>query len=398
MIRNAEVISFLADKYSSFYLYDERVIAENISSLKKFFPSVKFLYSLKCNNDDNVLRSIFARGVGADAASIGEVFSSARCGLSGDEVFYSAPGKSDDDLEIAAFRSVLIADSINEVMRIERLATENNNNLSIGLRINPNFYDRPSKFGIDEDEAVDLICKGALRNVRVNGIHIHLRSQVLDAEKLAMYYSHVLKVAERFKSFLGELAFVNMGSGFGVNYSPNDKPLDLACLSEKISAMFKNFVSANPNTKLIVESGRFITCKSGIFVTHVVDKKCSRGKKYIILNHTLNGFIRPSLARLIDRENSEPLFTSKDAFEILTLHDNSRVNTEKVTLAGNLCTTTDIIAEDIDLPELNPGDVIIITNAGSYASVLTPFQFSSWHRPAELFLTESGEIKEGWQR
>ena len=64
---------------------------------------------------------------------------------------------------------------------------------------------------------------------------------------------------------------------------------------------------------------------------------------------------------------------------------------ETVTLVGNLCTASDVIAEDIQLPPLACGDVIVITNAGSYAAVLSPFQFSLQEKPVELFLTRDGE-------
>ena len=63
-----------------------------------------------------------------------------------------------------------------------------------------------------------------------------------------------------------------------------------------------------------------------------------------------------------------------------------------MTLAGNLCSAADVIAEDILLPHLEPGDIVAVTNAGSYAAALTPFQFSSQEKPAEFFLTEEGKI------
>ena len=66
---------------------------------------------------------------------------------------------------------------------------------------------------------------------------------------------------------------------------------------------------------------------------------------------------------------------------------------EKVTLVGNLCTATDVIAEDIVLPSMDCGDIILINNAGSYAAVLSPMQFSSQEKPVEVFLSVDGSIK-----
>lgn len=133
--------------------------------------------------------------------------------------------------------------------------------------------------------------------------------------------------------------------------------------------------------------------KNGIYVTKVLDKKFSRKKKYVILSNTLNGFVRPSMSKTVMKYASsspmpyEPFFTCEDAFQFKALTDRS--DRETVNLVGNLCTAIDVIAEDISLPVLEKDDVIVITNAGAYASVLTPMQFSSQEKPPELFLNTS---------
>ncbi|MCH4208222.1 MAG: hypothetical protein LKF79_07845 [Solobacterium sp.] len=83
-------------------------------------------------------------------------------------------------------------------------------------------------------------------------------------------------------------------------------------------------------------------------------------------------------------------FTARDAFGICPLSEADP--TETVTLVGNLCTASDVIAEGIRMPHLEYGDIIVITNAGSYAYVLSPVQFSSQPIPAELFLREDGQV------
>ena len=140
-----------------------------------------------------------------------------------------------------------------------------------------------------------------------------------------------------------------------------------------------------------------MVCKSGLYVMKVLDRKVSYDRTYIILHNTMNGFLRPALARLVGKYEDcipikavEPLFTEPDAFQFHALPDNRPE--ESVTLAGNLCTSADLIAEDIILPRLKRGECVVVTNAGSYAAVLSPMQFSSQQRPAELFLKENGEI------
>lgn len=395
-----KAISALSDQWYSFYLYDEAGIQESIHSLKTSFPQIAFLYSVKCNANPNVLACIFSQGFGADAASAGEVELARQAGLSASQIYYSAPGKSIHDIERTIEAAILIADSLDEIKRIQAVAERLGKTIPIGIRINPDFsflgnVGSASKFGIDENQLIDFLRKNPYPNIRVTGIHVHLKSQELNAEVIAAYYERVFSLAERMETFCGELAFVNMGSGMGIQYAPTDSPLDVARLVQLAEKRIHAFQAAHENTKIIIEVGRFAVGKSGYYVTKVMDRKVSYGKTYLILKNTLNGFIRPSLARLVEAYSSErnpvgsePLFTSVNAFQIDTLKDEAP--SEKVTLVGNLCTAADVVAKDVLMPHLECGDAVILTNAGSYAAVLSPMQFSSQEPPKELFLTKDG--------
>ena len=105
----------ISQKYDSFYLYDEKIIKNSISNLRKIFPEIEFLYSIKCNSNVNVLKSIFSEGFGADAASLAEVLMARKLDLDKNKIYYSAPGKTSKDIEIAINESNLIADSIEEI-------------------------------------------------------------------------------------------------------------------------------------------------------------------------------------------------------------------------------------------------------------------------------------------
>lgn len=401
-MKNKAMIAKQAEKYDSFYLYDENCIISSVNTLKENFPQIEFLYSVKCNPNCHVLHSVFTQGFGADAASLGEVFLANEAGLTKDQIYYSAPGKTMEDIKNAISKSILIADSLDEIKRIQIVASQAGMTAKIGIRINPNFTfygncGQSSKFGIDEDQAVAFIQDNDCENIKITGIHVHLKSQELNTAVLSDYYRNMLRLAEKFLSLCGELEYVNMGSGMGIQYSVNETPLDMKLLSADIHCALDKFKAAYPNTKLIIETGRYVVGKSGIYVTKVVDRKVSCGKTYLILKNTLNGFIRPSLAVLVthyaEREEpaaAEPLFTGKDAFQFLTLKDDEP--TELVTLVGNLCTATDVVAENIMLPHLECGDCIVMTNAGSYAAVLSPMQFATQEKPVEIFLTTDDKI------
>lgn len=293
----------LSKKYSSFYLYDESQILSNISQLYHAFPNIKLLYSIKSNSNQEVLKTIFNNNLGADTASINEVFMAQKLGLSRNNIFYSAPGKSPEE---GLKNSTLIAGSINELRKINEIGKCNHTIYKIGVRINPNFSFKdelgyPSKFGIDEDKLFQLFNKNTLNNIKIIGIHIHLKSQELSTKKLINYYQNVILLALQVQKRLrSPLTFINMGSGIGVPYRSTDNPVNITLLGKRLSSLLSRFHSQLVNTKIIIESGRHLTCNAGTYVTRVLDRKISHEQTFLILSNTLNGFIRPSLAMLIN--------------------------------------------------------------------------------------------------
>lgn len=398
--RSAAILQ-AAQTRDSFYLYDERHILSRIDALQAAFPDAALLYSIKCNPHPHVLDCVFRRGLWADAASAREAELAHDAGLTPDEIYYSAPGKTLNDLERTLDIATLIADSPTELQRIAALAERRGHVMEAGIRVNPAFsFDGgsggPSKFGIDEDQLPALLpTLGPW--VRVTGIHVHLRSQELNAAVLAGYHRNLLALAERLQTQLGlRLAYINMGSGIGIPYADEDAPLDLSAVGRAMAEGVGAFRARFPNTRILLESGRYVVGQSGVYVTRVLDRKISHGRTYLIVKSTLNGFLRPSLARLVahcggaDAPACEPLFTKVNAFPISALTDGPAC--ERVTVVGDLCTAADVIAEDLLLPHLEPGDLLTVANAGAYAAVLSPMQFSSHDRPQELFLTRDGRL------
>ena len=221
----------ISQKYDSFYLYDENIIKNSISNLKKVFPEIEFLYSVKCNSNVNVLKSIFSEGFGADAASLAEVLMSRKLNLDKNEIYYSAPGKTSKDIEVAINESNLIADSIEEIKRINKISENLNKIIEIGVRLNPDFSGKASKFGVDEDIFYDFLENNSCKNIKI---------QELNEETLANYYKNMFLLVEKVQNTLSyKLKYVNMGSGMGIQYSKSDIPLDLDKLKSLVKEIFE---------------------------------------------------------------------------------------------------------------------------------------------------------------
>lgn len=394
----------LKEKYDSFYLYEEEKIVNNIKSLTENFTQSRFLYSVKTNPAFPVLKIAAECGMGFDAASKGEVNLRCKRGAEPDMIYYSAPGKTEKDIKSAMGRCVIAADSINEIYLIERCAADLGTRADIAVRINPDFtmdsdQGTASKFGIDEEAFFGRVGDiKELPHINIIGLHVHSRSQELSARVLKKYYENMLALCSAASGALGQkLKFVNMGGGLGIPYSRRDEPLDVAALGKELDRLVRDFKRQAGDIQVFVETGRYVIGNAGVYAAKAVDKKVSHGKTFVILNNTLNGFLRPSIARLLEGITpnppaAEPLYTKPGAFPISVLPGGREPRT--VTLAGNLCTRTDVAAKDITLPGIEIGDMVVFGNAGSYRAVLSPMQFRSLDKPRQIMLYADGRTEE----
>lgn len=385
-----------AKQKRSFYLYDEKTLTDSIKSLQKAFAHEQLLYSVKCNPNRSVLKKIFSSGIDADAASLGEVYAAADCGVPSEHIFFSAPGKSREVLARSLGQCILIADSLREIRQINELAKERNMKVPIGVRINPNFTFTgnkgvPSKFGIDEDQFREAIPElRELSHTLVIGLHVHLQSQELDFRKLTAYYEKIFTMAARIqRSLNAPLVFLNLGGGIGIPYVPGEEPCDIMLLAKNLERLRFLRQDSLAQARILIESGRYLAGPCGWYVTHVVDTKLSQGSHIAILANTLNGYLRACIEPMLTKANPhaparEPLFYRAGSTPFYVLNDVQEK--EAVSVYGSLCTSADLVAEDAWLPKLSIGDVVAFPNAGAYGYVLTPFQFSTQLRPSEIYL------------
>lgn len=401
MINNNILRELMKKVDKSFYIYDEEEILKSINILKDKFNEFEILYSVKTNPNKNIINFMSENNIGADAASFKEVKISNEANINKENIIYSSPGKTRKDLEESIDKCIITADSYNELSILNEIGKDKNIQLEVGLRINANYNifggdSLSSKYGVDEETLLEhKAFIDNLSNIKIIGIHVHLQSQILDYKIIYNYYEYVLKLALFCKEKMNfNLKFINLGGGLGISYSDSYKNLDIDKLSTMSNDLIKKY-KEKLNTRFIIESGRFLVCKSGTYVTPIVDIKESRGTKYIIVQNGYNGFFKPTISELITSYTNtkdnlkmmEPLFTSYDSYKIsLIKNSDKEINDrEIVTIGGNLCTAVDILAKDIIFPKSEINDLISINNAGSYAYTLTPLLFSSQERPVEIY-------------
>ena len=129
-----------------------------------------------------------------------------RAGILYDKIYYSAPGKTLQDIQKAWGKCTIIADSLSELERLEQCAAAKNDRIAVGVRVNPDFSMSgtsavPGKFGIDEEQLKTAnLC---FQHLKITGIHVHLCSQILEAYMLCEYYRNCYLLAERVNELNG---------------------------------------------------------------------------------------------------------------------------------------------------------------------------------------------------
>lgn len=377
------------------YFYSEDLLAKQYLALKNSLPhDFGIYYSMKANSNLDVVQCLKGLGAFADVASFRELQMALQCGYLGKEIEFTGPGKSKEALQLAIENNLasIVIESLQELELINAIAEDLEKRANISIRINPKkFYAQNGKlidssstqFGLDE-ESLPAFHDKLKQMVHVDcvGLHVFTQSQFLNAQLLIQNFKSTFEIAKQFTKDLHQpLAIVNLGGGFGISYYKEDQFLDLTILKAGLADMF-NSVSHLPeftNTKFFVESGRYLAGPAGIYVAKVLYTKISRRKHFAILN---GGFSHNMAACGFGQ------FIRRN-FCISTVQKNRATENETVSLAGPSCYSLDILATDVELPRLAPGDFVVVHNSGAYGAQFSPSQFLQFEPAAEYFLKRS---------
>lgn len=388
-IAGIDILELVNNYGAPLYVYDEEILEERLELLKSSFKGFDIFYSFKSNPNPRICSFIKQSGQFADTASIGEVRLAQRCGFKRNEIIYSSPGKKEEEIREALGNCIIIADSLNELKVIDEICSGLGERAEVGIRINPNYSIEssdaleimsgfPSKFGIDQeilDKNMEFI--KSLNFVEVKGIQIYMGSQIVDHNIIYSNFYNIFKVAAYCKEEFGlDLQFIDFGGGFGIKYTDKDEELNIQKAGEMVQELknSKEFRSLS-NLRLIIESGRFISGPAGCYIAKVLDIKVSRGKNYAILDGGMNTFFRP----VFIKENRYPIEVGNK----MNLEKN-----KKVTLGGVMCTPIDIYEEDVMLPDIKKGDIIVFFNTGAYGYTMSLTKFISHEEAREIYITK----------
>ena len=346
------------------YCYSYSKLKKNINDFKKNFRSFSPLicFSIKSNNNVQLLKEIKKFGLGADVVSLGELLLSLKAGINPKKIVFSGVGKTSKEIAFAIEKKILLinAESQSEIEEINRIARLKNKIVNVGIRLNPNTNaktlsqistgKKENKFGVDEKTFLKLVtfCKNAT-NIKLRCLSVHIGSQILDYKPYEKMLDVISKIISKIKY---KFEFVDLGGGMGISYSKSDKKLNY----KKYNLIIHKFLKKN-DTKIIFEPGRSIIGNTGILVSKVIYIKKGEKKNFVILDAAMNDFMRPALYGA--------------SHNILPVNRKNSIQKKIHEFVGPICESTDKFTTIKNFQKLEEKDLIAICDVGAYGMSLS---------------------------
>lgn len=376
LIQGLDVEALAAQYGTPIYVYDAEKIQHQVELLHTAFRDlpVRIKYAMKALSTRAILELLRRLGVGVDAVSIQEVELALRAGFSPAEILYTPNGVAFEEIQQAVQMGVQV--NIDSIPMLERFGEIYGDSVPCCIRLNPHItaggHARistghiDSKFGISVLQLRHLLRVIHLWNIRVNGLHVHTGSDILDSGVFLQGARILFDIAESFP----ELEFIDFGSGFKVAYHPDDVVTDLKSLSEGLAEAYQDFIARyGRSVEIWFEPGKFIVSEAGILLVRVNVIKPTPATVFVGVNSGFNHLIRPMM---YDAHH-----------EIVNVSHPDRPR-RIYTVVGYLC-ETDTFATDRPIAEVREGDILAILNAGAYGYTMSS-NYNSRLRPAEVLI------------
>lgn len=363
-----------------FYAYDRALLTRRATELRAALPAgIKLHYAMKANPMPAVVTHMAGLVDGIDVASGLELNVALDSGADPREISFAGPGKSDAELHKAVAAGILInIESFREVGVLAAIQQQTGWTARVAVRVNPDFELKssgmkmgggPKQFGVDAEQVPELLAEIGKAGLGFEGFHLFAGSQNLRPESIVEAQRKCFDLALRLaESAPGPVKFLNLGGGFGIPYFPGEQRLDLTSISANLAAIQDDARQKMPQAEIVIELGRYFVGEAGIYVCQVVDRKVSRGHTYLVTNGGLHHHLSASgnFGQVIRKNYPVAIGNRMDA-----------PAGEAVSVVGPLCTPLDILGDRMNLPEAQPGDLVVVFQSGAYGASASPRGFLS---------------------
>jgi diaminopimelate decarboxylase len=385
----AELEAIAARHPTPFHLYDEAGMRANARRLCAAFawnPGFREFFAVKACANPYILKILRAEGFGADCSSLPELLLAERVGVTGEAImFTSNDTPAEEFVKARALGAVINLDDISHIPFLERACGIPE---LICCRYNPGplkggnaiiGHPEEAKYGFTRDQLFEGYRRLKTLGARRFGLHTMVASNELNPQ-------YFIDTAELLFDLAVELArdtgvpfeFVNLGGGIGIPYRPEQTAVDLERVGEGIRRAYAGRVAArgHPPLKVFLECGRMVTGPYGWLIARVRHIKHTY-KRYAGLDACMANLMRPALYGAYHH--------------ITVVGKEDRPHDVSYDVTGSLCENNDKFAIDRLLPELAPGDLLAIHDAGAHGYAMG-FQYNGKLRSAELLRRPDGRV------
>ena len=367
----------LAGKYDTpLYVYETARMEKQYRKLVRAFKGtrIKIYYACKALTNLNVLKFFRGLGTGLDAVSIQEVMLGLQAGFKPSDILYTPNCVSLEEINQAVEKGVQI--NIDNISILEQFGNEHGRSIPVWIRINPHIMAGghrkistghiDSKFGISIYQLPHLQRVIEANNMKVEGLHMHTGSDILDVEVFMRGIEILLDTARNFP----ELKCIDIGSGFKVSYREGDNFTDIEAFGKSLSGRFNEFCREyGRELTLAFEPGKFLVSDAGTFLARVNVVKHTTATVFAGLDTGMNHLIRPMFY---------------DAYHEIINVSRPGGKIRIYTVVGYIC-ETDTFGWNRKINEIYEGDILAFRNAGAYCFAMSS-NYNSRYRPAEVLV------------
>lgn len=387
-----EQVQEMVQKYTTpFHLYDEKGIRENARKLKSAFSwnkGFKEYFAVKATPNPFLMKILQEEGIGADCSSYTELLLSDTVGLKKHEIMFSSNVTPDEDFKLAAKLGAIINfDDLSHIDHYAKLAPFQETmccryNPGGDFTLNNEIMDTPkdAKYGMTKEQMKIAFAKMKAYGVKHFGIHAFLASNTVENGYYPKLAKILFELAVELSQEIGvHIAFINLSGGVGIPYRPDQKPNDIMEIGEGVRHAYEEVLvpAGMDDVAIFTELGRFMLAPYGCLVSKVLHMK-HIWKDYVGLDACAANLMRPAI------------YGAYHHITVLGKEDAPCDHMYDVT--GGLCENNDKFAIDRMLPEIEPGDYVVIHDTGAHGFSMG-YNYNGKLRSAEVLLQEDGSTK-----
>jgi diaminopimelate decarboxylase len=363
----------LADEHGTpLLVYCERTIRSQARAYREAAPGALVVYGTKAFANVALLRLLAEEGVGADVSTLGELAFARAAGIPGERIVFHGNNKSQEELSAAAeVGALVVLDAPGEAdaaaaAGVQRVLVRLTPGVEAVTHRSIQTAHEQSKFGLAPDAAEREIERAHELGLEIEGVHVHVGSQLGRPDESVLALERVLAFLERLR---WRPRVLDLGGGLGVRHNRDEQ---LPSVEEFVRPLLERVPEG---VSLILEPGRSLVSRAGVTLYRIGSVKESGGVTYAAIDGGMSDNPRPQLygAR----------------YEALLANHAAELPSGVYRIAGKHCESGDVLIEAVELPEPRPGDLLAVPATGAYTLALGS-TYNGVPRPAVVLVADGG--------